>query len=227
MKQNLLLEIVDRYPLVWDNPRLIKALVLDYYPEEKLIRNLITACVEEQIPQDIYSHQSCSKTELFRYANKVVNAYGCSIDKAKEIVYLWAEALNINNLPSRRDLYPGHEKCEALRAIRKKIAEANNIIFEPTECTHEGPCRGTCPVCDAEIRYLDRELQRKKDRGEEINIDGIAETDIKRAHIDIPEDEEYITMGAPRMEPIADGGLDPFDEIEMGMDVPEWDDDLW
>jgi hypothetical protein len=110
--------------------------------------------------------------------------------------------------------YPGREKCEQLRKIRIKIAELNDIEFEPAICTHKGPCKGTCPVCDSEISYLDSELQKKKQRGEEINITGIAEEDIISSQVVIPEDEENIRMGAP----IIDGGLEPIDLIDEDID---------
>jgi len=51
--------------------------------------------------------------------------------------------------------HPGKEKCNTLREIRQKIAEMNGIDFKPAECHHSGPCAGTCPVCDDEIKYLD------------------------------------------------------------------------
>lgn len=70
--------------------------------------------------------------------------------------------------------YPGKEKCEKLRQIRKLIAEVNGIRFEPDVCHHEGPCAGTCPACDAEIRYLDELLQLKKQRGEEVILSGLS-----------------------------------------------------
>ena len=42
--------------------------------------------------------------------------------------------------------HPGRERCDRLRAIRRKIAEANNVDFHPDECHHRGPCSGTCPA---------------------------------------------------------------------------------
>lgn len=87
--------------------------------------------------------------------------------------------------------HPGREKCDKLREIRKKIANANDIEFEPAECHHRGPCLGTCPACDAEIRYLDRQLRLKKDRGERIILSGIAADDIIEAGCNIdPEGED-------------------------------------
>ncbi len=79
--------------------------------------------------------------------------------------------------------HPGRDKCDQLRAIRKKIAEANDIPFAPTECHHKGPCAGTCPVCDREIEYLDEQLQKKKDRGEKVNLIDLAEGEFLGAGI--------------------------------------------
>ena len=70
--------------------------------------------------------------------------------------------------------YPGKDKCDKLREIRKLIADVNEIDFQPAECHHIGPCLGTCPLCDAEIKYLDGELQKKKSRGEKVFLTGLA-----------------------------------------------------
>lgn len=129
------------------------------------------------------------------------------LDKIKKLGY----KVEDNNEDTK---YPGREKCEQLRKIRIKIAELNDIEFEPAICTHKGPCKGTCPVCDSEISYLDSELQKKKQRGEEINIAGIAEEDIISSQVAIPEDEEIIRMGAP----IIDGGLEPINLIDEDID---------
>ena len=56
----------------------------------------------------------------------------------------------------------GKEKCEFLRTFRKKIAEDNGIVLEQKDCTHEGDCLGTCPMCDAEAAFLMDELKKKE-----------------------------------------------------------------
>lgn len=68
----------------------------------------------------------------------------------------------------------GKEKCEVLKSIRKQIAEANNIVYMEPECHHEGDCLGTCPKCDAQLRYLDAEINRKIAKGEQVTISGIS-----------------------------------------------------
>ena len=52
----------------------------------------------------------------------------------------------------------GKRICETLKGIRREIAEANEIDYQPAECTHEGDCAGTCPKCESETRWLERQL---------------------------------------------------------------------
>lgn len=71
--------------------------------------------------------------------------------------------------------HPGRDKCDELRKIRKAIADENGIDFQPAECHHAGPCKGTCPACEAEVKYLEEELQKKQAKGEKVKLAGIAE----------------------------------------------------
>lgn len=68
----------------------------------------------------------------------------------------------------------GKEKCKLLKQIRKEFAESNGISYPTEECTFEGECNGTCPQCDAEIRYLDDQMQQKAARGEKITFAGLS-----------------------------------------------------
>ncbi|MBE6326700.1 MAG: hypothetical protein E7077_06495 [Bacteroidales bacterium] len=71
-------------------------------------------------------------------------------------------------------MYQGKHKCETLKAIRKKIADANEIPYEPVVCTHKGDCMGTCPACESEMRYIENQLNIRKMAGREIKIDNLA-----------------------------------------------------
>ncbi len=48
----------------------------------------------------------------------------------------------------------GKQTCKILKEIRRQIAEANGIEFATSECRYKGDCLGTCPKCEAEVRYL-------------------------------------------------------------------------
>ena len=52
----------------------------------------------------------------------------------------------------------GKEKCRILKQIRQRIADENDIPYVTRECTFRGECKGTCPRCESELRYLEREL---------------------------------------------------------------------
>ena len=68
----------------------------------------------------------------------------------------------------------GKGVCLILKGIRQKIADANGISYQPKECQHKGDCAGTCPACEEEIRYLERELKARKGNGFGMKVAGIA-----------------------------------------------------
>ena len=68
----------------------------------------------------------------------------------------------------------GKSTCKLLKDIRQQIADANGISYQPKECQHKGDCAGTCPACEEEIRYLERELKARKGNGFGMKVAGIA-----------------------------------------------------
>ena len=68
----------------------------------------------------------------------------------------------------------GKSTCKLLKSIRQQIADANGISYRPIECHHKGDCAGTCPACEEEIRYLERELKARKGNGFGMKVAGIA-----------------------------------------------------
>ena len=72
-------------------------------------------------------------------------------------------------LPSR-----GKVLCEALKEVRRRIAEENDIPLEIKECTYKGECRGTCPRCEAEVQYLEKSLAERISLGKVATVAGLA-----------------------------------------------------
>ncbi|MBD5528860.1 MAG: hypothetical protein HDR02_10740 [Lachnospiraceae bacterium] len=68
----------------------------------------------------------------------------------------------------------GKEKCKALKEIRRQIAEENDIPYVVSQCTHQGDCKGTCPKCESELRYLERELAVRQGLGKAVAVVGIS-----------------------------------------------------
>ena len=71
-------------------------------------------------------------------------------------------------------MYLGKKKCRVLRGIRKKVAEANGISYNPHKCTHKGDCQGTCPACEQEMRHIESELNKRVRMGKAAVVVGTA-----------------------------------------------------
>ncbi len=68
----------------------------------------------------------------------------------------------------------GKQTCKILKEIRKQIAAENDIDLVVSECTYQGDCLGTCPKCEAEVRYLERELEKRQRMGKAAMVAGLS-----------------------------------------------------
>ena len=99
----------------------------------------------------------------------------------------------------------GKNICNQLKEVRKRIAEENDIPLEIEECTYKGECRGTCPRCEAEVRYLENALADRLRLGKVATVAGLAlglaatahaQTPAKTSHFDGCETQHELSMMA-------------------------------
>ncbi|MBR0208651.1 MAG: hypothetical protein IJQ43_07135 [Oscillospiraceae bacterium] len=64
----------------------------------------------------------------------------------------------------------GKEKCRILKEIRRRIADENDIPYVTRECGFQGECRGTCPRCESELRYLEKQLALRASLGKRVAV---------------------------------------------------------
>ncbi len=74
--------------------------------------------------------------------------------------------------------------CQHLKEVRRNIATENGIPLEiptPTgswtlgeKCHYKGECSGTCPRCEAEMRYLEEQLSQRISLGKIATVAGLA-----------------------------------------------------
>ena len=115
----------------------------------------------------------------------------------------------------------GKKTCKILKEIRTQIAEKNDIEYVTSECEFQGECKGTCPKCEAEVRYLENELRKRQQLGKVVTIAGISlgvagtfaacgnsapQSDEKNSQIEdtvkvAPHPYMDITLGSPIEEP--------------------------
>ena len=68
----------------------------------------------------------------------------------------------------------GKRICNTLKEVRMQVAKANNIKYAPTECHYEGDCAGTCPKCESEVRWLEQQLQLRRQLGKAVAVVGVS-----------------------------------------------------
>ena len=104
----------------------------------------------------------------------------------------------------------GKKTCKMLKEIRKEIAKSNDIAYVTTECKYQGDCAGTCPKCEAEVRYLEEELEKRRSAGKKVVLAGVAAAMLFSAGCEdifssstmgdmqpLSQEESRPTMGAP------------------------------
>ena len=93
----------------------------------------------------------------------------------------------------------GKEKCEFLREIRKNMAQANGIPYEPRECNFEGECSGTCPFCEKEAADLLSALKEKERQGIEIKRDELTTMLLDKEKMDFNDAREAMVSEVERL----------------------------
>jgi hypothetical protein len=87
----------------------------------------------------------------------------------------------------------GKQTCKILKEIRKQIAEENDIKLVIEECTYQGDCLGTCPKCEAEVRYLERELEKRQRLGKAAVVAGLSVGLLGASQVALAQQPDTIT----------------------------------
>ena len=87
----------------------------------------------------------------------------------------------------------GKEKCEMLRQLRAQVARENQIPLRQEPCDYPGDdCPGTCILCEQELRYLERAVEKKERQGENVVLECSREEGLEFRSEPVPLEEEDI-----------------------------------
>lgn len=86
----------------------------------------------------------------------------------------------------------GKSKCKMLKEIRRQIAANNGIEYTVSECQFQGECKGTCPRCEEEVIYLEKQLEKRRRAGKAIAIVGVAAAVVAVGATSCAAVEEYL-----------------------------------
>ena len=113
----------------------------------------------------------------------------------------------------------GKDKCKILKQIRQEIADANDIPYITENCEYQGDCKGTCPKCEADLRYLEAQLDKRRKKGLSIMVAGMSLlTSVSMAGCQKVEPITPDDNGKGDIEQL-EGEEAPPDEIELAGDV--------
>ncbi len=88
----------------------------------------------------------------------------------------------------------GKQTCKILKEIRKQIAAENDIKLVIEECTYQGDCLGTCPKCEAEVRYLERELEKRQRLGKAAVVAGLSVGLLGASQVALAQEPDSLNM---------------------------------
>ena len=115
--------------------------------------------------------RACSNIVMARIGNRQHGALG-EVERQNA---LFEERENNQELKQILPMKPnGKNICAALKQVRKRVADTNGIVYGPKECHFEGNCNGTCPACEAEVRYLEHQLNLLRKAGKAVTVMGVA-----------------------------------------------------
>ncbi|MBQ4382053.1 MAG: hypothetical protein II794_04870 [Oscillospiraceae bacterium] len=117
----------------------------------------------------------------------------------------------------------GKEKCKMLKEIRRRVAEANDIPLIIEECTHKGNCAGTCPRCESELRYLERELEARQRLGKTVALAALCAGLVTAVGCtsDAPAGPPADATGISVPPPVEEKGVEPSRDVVEGLMVPD------
>ena len=94
----------------------------------------------------------------------------------------------------------GKQTCKILKEIRKQIAAENDIKLVIEECTYQGDCLGTCPKCEAEVRYLERELEKRQRMGKAAVVAGLSVGLLSSSQVALAQQPDSLSMNHNNLE---------------------------
>lgn len=151
---------------------------------------------------------------------KTYSQYTRSFPDARVDVVRYLTEQQLRETRNKDQALKGKELCNLLSAVRHDIAERYDIDLPKRECTHQGDCPGTCPLCELEVERLTNEMQKKNIERPEISedlIDNINNSDGNNETHDSYENNEAL---------LPPGIMVPWDEYNYQLqgDVPLRDD---
>ncbi len=121
----ILARIIKDYPDVLSDRRKLQALLSDFFPEERLKRNILLMVYDDGVVEKIRTLAQLDDVSLHRFVKSVGEDYGIQPQNAEAAILAWAGALGVP--AASRD---GAEGGSAQEAYDGEIPEADESAYE-------------------------------------------------------------------------------------------------
>lgn len=106
-------QIIYQYPTAINNRSQMKALLLDFLPNERMAQNILLMVLDEGIAQEIQMSVRIDSFKIIKYIKTLTTYYGITEDNAKGALCAWSEALCVeiekNNATFENDEHVKHD----------------------------------------------------------------------------------------------------------------------
>ena len=116
--------IIDSYPNCLTNRATLRSYLLDIYPGEKKVANILASIYECGIAQKIQNMKFLSEQDIYKFANQLEAEYGISPKYSIDFLLIWANAYDVTY-----SSYNPKPVVEASKKATKKQSADNLTTF--------------------------------------------------------------------------------------------------
>lgn len=128
----ILTKIINDYPDALSDRKKLQALLLDFYPQDRLKRNTLMMVFDDGIAEEMQTLTKVDNITLGRFVKSLVQGYGIRTENAKEAVCVWAKASGLLQA-SERITEADNQKESVISEIEWVNADENNYYeYEDT-----------------------------------------------------------------------------------------------
>lgn len=112
-------EIVQHHAETLSDDKKLRAMLKDYFPEDKRTQNTLLMVVDEGILDDMQGKDRINKFQMFGYIKGIANDYGVSEQIAKTAIINWATAIGIDaeDVPIADEMQAKHTRVKVTPEI--------------------------------------------------------------------------------------------------------------
>lgn len=92
----ILARIIHDYPDALSDRKKLHALFSDFFPQDRLKRNILLMVFDEGIVDEMQTKKQIDRMDLHRYVKSVNQGYGIRTENAEEAVVTWAKAVGMS-----------------------------------------------------------------------------------------------------------------------------------